>query len=345
MSTDFFINTHMNKFSNLSLLLLAAASIPAVADDEIVTLDLTNPKTELKFNESNGAWTETYNPDIDVVESQVFCFMHYGYEQYGMWWGFTPSNSVDNSRKDDTVTYQFSNMALGGIVLNEDGSVKTDEFGDPVTSADVPYLVGYYASFMSEHPCDLVFADGQAWEPQGVYVNLTSYPYYCMEFGDAYARAFRNGDSFKLSIVGVAPDASTKTVETELASFSNGRLSIARGWHYVDLSSLGAVNEIYFNLSTTDVGQWGDNTPEYFALDKLSVKKSDSAVQSASDCCNISFDRASSVISAPGAGFVAVYNAAGSLVASSEEDSICIASLDAGVYVAKAGNSSIKIAK
>ena len=70
--------------------------------------------------------------------------------EYKTWWGFTASNSTDNARKDDTLTFQFSNMAKGGIVLNEDGTVKTDDFGAPVTSAEMPYLVGYYGSYFCQ---------------------------------------------------------------------------------------------------------------------------------------------------------------------------------------------------
>lgn len=332
----------MNKFTSLFLLIACGSSIAPA--QEIQMLDLTKAATPLEFNADNGAWDQTYNADIRLIESQCFNFIHYGFEAYGMWWGFTPSVSADNSRKDDTITYQFSNMAAGGIVLNEDGTVKKDEFGDPMVSADVPYLVGYYAGFMSERPCDMLFADGECWEPQGVYVNLTSYPYYCMEMGDAYARAFRNGDSYKLTITGVAADESQKNVVVELGGCSNGHLSLTRGWRFVDLTPLGAVNEIFFNLSTTDVGDWGDNTPTYFALDKLSAKKSDSSVKRIQSDVKISFNREDNIVSAGGADFIAVYDLAGRLVASSE-GSLCIEALPAGVYMVKAGNSSLKIVK
>lgn len=328
-------------------LILASAGIAgAFATDDIIILDLTKPATELKFNETNGAWTETYNTDEVLIASQVFNFVKWGFADYGMWWGFTPSVSADNSRKDDTITYQFSNMARGGIVLNEDNSVALDENGSVKTNADVPYLVGYYADYMSEHPCDMVFSDGEAWEPIGIYVNNNAYPYYTIEYGDAYAEPFHNNDKFALIIKGVAEDESVKSVEVPLASISNGDLTICRDWKYVDLTSLGAVNELWFELTTTDIGAYGVNTPTYFCLDKLSVKNRLSGVDSTSESTErITYDRAASqVICNPGR-FIGIYDVKGNLQASSETGVLSTVGLGAGVYIVRSGNSKIKIVK
>lgn len=323
------------------LWILAAGSAAAQGN---VTLDLTKATTPLDFNADNGAWTETYNENAGAISSQIFDFLHYGFLDYGMWWGFTASNSADNSRREDTITYQFSNMAQGGIVLDENGNVALDEFGDPMTSAEVPYLVAYYAAFMGDVPCAMTFSDGKSHEPVGVYVNLPSYPYYVIEEGDAFARRFRNGDRYTMTITGVADNNTTKDLEFTLASCENGVLNITRGWRYVDLSSLGAVNELRFRLATTDVGEWGDNTPEYFCLDKLTVKSD--AVTSASSITGpdaITYDPASATVTAE--GFVGLYNAAGQLVAGSESGRLDVAALPAGVYVARCGNASVKFAR
>jgi hypothetical protein len=44
---------------------------------------------------------------------------------------------------------------------------------------------------------------------------------------------------------------------------------IVDSWQTVDLSSLGAVRYLDFKLESSDVGQYGMNTPAYFALDNL----------------------------------------------------------------------------
>lgn len=260
------------KTTLFAALALLAGAFTAAADDEVITLDLTKTDTPLTFNENNGAWTETYNTEKQSVSAQIFSFNKWGFAEYGMWWGFTPSNSCDNTRKEDTVTYQFSNMAKGGISLNEDGTIMTDDFADPVTSENVPYLIGYYADYMSEHPCEMTFTDGKAHEAVGCYVNLLSYNYYAVVEGDAYCRNFRNGDDLTLTVAGVGADGVQREVTTSLASASNGDITAARGWKYVDLSGLGAVTTLWFSMATTDMGQWGANTPLYFALDKVMVK-------------------------------------------------------------------------
>lgn len=317
------------------------------ADDEVVILDLTHPTTTLEFNATNGSWTGTYDDDAESIESQCFSFVHNSMGDYQTWWGFTASNSADNTRQTNTLEYQFSNMAAGGIVLGEDGKVKLDDFGAPVVSADVPYIVGYYNAYMSRRPVDMTFNTGKNYDVLGVYLNLNSYAYYSIEYGDGFARAFTNGDNFTLTIHGVAPDETEKTVEVSLASYTNGNLTINRGWMYVDLTPLGTVNELYFTMSSTDSGAYGMNTPGYFCLDKLSVKAAAAGVSNiiASDGAAISYDRQAKTVSITGADFAMILNTAGQTVMMGEGSSFDISGLPAGVYIVRAGSKSLKIAK
>ena len=103
----------------------------AYAQEKVTVLDLTNAGSVLEFDAETGAWTDTYNDDSESIESQCFSFVHSSMSDWQTWWGFTVSNSADNSKRDNFITYQFSNMAKGGIVLNEDGTVKLDEAGAP----------------------------------------------------------------------------------------------------------------------------------------------------------------------------------------------------------------------
>ncbi len=136
-------------------------------------------------------------------------------------------------------------------------------------------------------------------------------------------------------------------MEVVLGSYENGDLTATRGWKYVDLTSLGTVNELYFTMSSTDVGSWGDNTPEYFCLDKLMVKESDnSGIQSVrADSTTINYDRASHTVYISGAEFAMVCDITGTMLMSGETTSFDLSQLPAGVYIVKAGNNSIKITK
>jgi len=335
----------MKKF----LLITAAAILSAnaaVSEDRVVTLDLT--KANMQFDAETGAWTETYNDDETSIDAQCFSFVHGSLVEMGSWWGFTASNSADNSRKDNTIKFQFSNMAMGGIVLNEDGTVKKDESGSVVTDATVPYLVAYYGAYFAARPVDMTFTDtNKSYEPIGVYLNSNSYPYYSIEIGDSFSRAFHNGDKFTVTIHGVAADESEKTIDVNLASYDNGDLTINRGWKYVDLSSLGKVNELYFTMSSTDTGAYGMNTPAYFCMDKLSVKESDAMGINDlnADKTGISYDSDSKTITVTGAEFAMVCDIAGNTLMSGDSGQFNISHLPAGIYIVKAGNSRIKIAK
>ncbi|MCW5623505.1 MAG: DUF4465 domain-containing protein [Burkholderiales bacterium] len=98
--------------------------------------------------------------------------------------------------------------------------------------------------------------------------------------GDFFAKAFggASGDDpdwFALTITGhdAAGDA-TGTVDFHLADYrfaDNSLDYVVTDWTLVDLSALGTVSSLTFSLSSSDVGDFGMNTPAYFALDNLSV--------------------------------------------------------------------------
>lgn len=333
---------------NLLFVLALTSVFCASADGKIITLDLSKATTALEFDKTTGAWSGTYDDDQESVESQCFSFVHSSMSEWQTWWGFTVSNSADNSPRDNYITYQFSNMAKGGIALNEDGSVKLDENGAPVVSAEIPYMVGYYSSYMAARPVDMTFNTGKSYEAVGVYVNLNSYTYYTVEGGDAYARSFTNGDRLTLTIHGVAADESEKEVVVTTASYDNGDLTINRGWRYVDLSSLGVVNELYFTIKSTDTGAYGDNTPAYFCLDKLMVRETASSGisdLSADGGKILGYDRESKIVTVSGADFAVVYDATGRKMMATDSAEFSIESLPSGVYVVRAGSASLKIAK
>lgn len=341
MKTKFFVAVVTATMISTSM------SAQSVSNDVIV-LDLSKATTELTFNSNSGMWDGTFDDDETEIESQVFSFVHNSMGDYNTWWGFTASNSADNSERTNYVTYQYSNMAKGGIALNADGSIKTDSYGAVVTSADMPYLVAFAMTGFSKHPADMAFNTDKDYEVIGAYFNLNSYAYYSIMNGDGFARAFTNGDKFTLTVHGIGTDGSEKTVDVSLASYVNGNITINRGWMYVDLSTLGTVNQIWFSMSSTDSGAYGMNTPAYFCMDKLMVREavSDGVSSTINPAkAKIRYDRANKTVWLEGADFAMVYDETGRCVMSSEGDSFSIGHLAAGVYIIKAGDAQIKIAR
>jgi hypothetical protein len=98
-----------------------------------------------------------------------------------------------------------------------------------------------------------------------------------MQNGDSFAKVFSYDDHdwFKLVIEGVDKNGNrTNTVEFYLADFrTSSSPGIITEWTAVDLSSLGKVAEIRFDLQSSNVGAYGMNTPAYFCFDNLAIKK------------------------------------------------------------------------
>lgn len=332
----------------LSAALITLSVAPAFsASQSTITLDLTKSVTPLTFNATDGSWTGTYVDKEEVIESQCFIFLHNSMGVYKTWWGFTASVGADNSKQTDFFSHQWNNMAMGGIVLNSDGTVAKDAYGSPLVSDTVPYLVGFGSGVWGKKSIDMIFNDGLSHEPIGVYVNLTSYPYYAISDGDALCRPFNNGDSVTLTIHGVASDESEKSVSVNMASFSDGDLTINRRWKYVDLSSLGNVEELYFSIESTDVGSYGINTPTYFAMSALSVKNNSTSTPavSAPGRTTISYDRNTKMVCTSNSDYTAIYTPEGVKVFGVESSEFSIATLPAGVYIIRSGASRLKIYK
>ncbi|NBD37271.1 MAG: DUF4465 domain-containing protein, partial [Verrucomicrobia bacterium] len=115
--------------------------------------------------------------------------------------------------------------------------------------------------------------------PDTMRVTNTTYAALSMRDGDAFAKQFGGADGsdpdyFRLTIEGLDGTATvTGAVEFYLADFrfaDDARDTIVETWEEVDLSALGSgVAELRFSLDSSDEGEFGMNTPSYFAMDDL----------------------------------------------------------------------------
>ena len=101
----------------------------------------------------------------------------------------------------------------------------------------------------------------------GLYVTNNNYAYYTMLNGGMFgAKKFSDSDWFLLTMTGIdATGAVTGTVNFYLAEGTD----IVNDWEDVNLASLGVVKSVEFNLSSSDTGVWGMNTPGYFVIDTV----------------------------------------------------------------------------
>lgn len=105
---------------------------------------------------------------------------------------------------------------------------------------------------------------------QSLRITNGTYPYFSMLNGDAYCKKFADGDWFKVTITGLDADKNeTGKVEVYLADFRNGKSEILKEWRLVDLKALGECSSVTFTFDSTDVGDWGVNTPKYAFIDDI----------------------------------------------------------------------------
>ncbi|MCM1290556.1 MAG: DUF4465 domain-containing protein [Prevotella sp.] len=238
----------------LQFLVLASCS-----DDEPKQQIITPNLNELTYNSDNiwGDWNKPQNLTIDG-----FTFSH----QWTEWFtstGFVAAKISDTAYYDSMYEHQFEVITGGGV----DG---------PGT----PYLVANWNSSESVTPsytdrcCYIARADGLTFIPESVYVTNAAYPYYSMTRGDNFSRKFVKGDKLTLNITGVNAAGKEQNVAVYLANCTSddAESGILKTWHKVDLTPLGEVKAIYFTMTSTDIGEWGMNTPAYFAIDKFTAK-------------------------------------------------------------------------
>lgn len=168
---------------------------------------------------------------------------------YSYWYWFGYSNRTDT--KYEELDDQWNNIVGGG----HDGS---KNFG-----------VSFAAAFNG--PCYVTVLKDEPVEIPGFYITNSSYAYTSMTNGDGFAKKFEKGDWFLLTIKGYDADNKvTGTKEYYLADLRSEKASehyIISDWRYVDLSVLGKVKKIGFELSSSDNGDYGMNTPAYFCFD------------------------------------------------------------------------------
>ena len=114
----------------------------------------------------------------------------------------------------------------------------------------------------------------------GMYVTNSTYAYYSMKDGDAFAKKFggetgKDPDFFLLTIKkyagGAIADDSINVYLADYRAADANKDYILSDWKYVDLSNLGEVDSLVLQLRSSDNGAFGMNTPAYLCIDQVST--------------------------------------------------------------------------
>lgn len=216
--------------------------------DDVVTKNDTSDFENLSLA-TNKFWSKPNTSIRTTYQSGNAIFpSRYSVSSFGDYWSgdFAISNKTDVQLDSGVVGY---NKIYNAVVAQ--GADSTENYAVAQQGARI-ILTGNAAGKQLE----------------GVYVTNSNYAYLSMKWGDGFARKFNDTDYFKLNIIGFKNGTSTDTVPFYLAQNGN----IVSTWTWVDLKPLGNVDSVLFRLSSSDVGQFGMNTPGFFAIDEFTTR-------------------------------------------------------------------------
>ncbi len=215
----------------------------SVVDFEDLTL-----ANENYWNGSDGSGR--FNSGMMVFENEYTA-------AWGSWSKWAYSNTSDTTTPGDVNQYS----AITGLGMD--------------ATSGKSYAVSYAPTVVST-----IFNDNSTHYIEGFYVTNSTYATLSMEQGDSWTKKFGGADGndpdyYKLIISGWAKGVETATVEFYLADFrfaDNSKDYIIKTWQWVDLSSLGKVDDIQFSLESSDEDPtWGMNNPAYFCADNFYI--------------------------------------------------------------------------
>src|SRR5262249_46247794 len=118
--------------------------------------------------------------------------------------------------------------------------------------------------------------------PVSFEVTNTTYDYLSMSLGDGFDKKFTTGDFFERKIFGFSglDGGGTEVGEVDffLANYTSAGSLPVNVWTLVDLTPLAGARSLTFDYASSDVGQFGINTPESFAMDDLTLSTGGTAV-------------------------------------------------------------------
>ena len=189
-------------------------------------------------------------------------------------WGSTWKNQFFDDTNLFVFDNYFSDYVWGGFMYTNKSNVTTADYtnNSAITGKANSGKVYLTANNTVYNPAVISFNDETSHTVKGMYITNSTYAYLSMKNGDQFAKKFADGDWYKLEIYGKdASGNNSSTVTFYLADFRNGKSELVNEWKWIELSGLGEVTSLHFNLSSSDTGDWGMNTPSYFCIDDITV--------------------------------------------------------------------------
>lgn len=211
--------------------------------------------------DSEGFWNGS-DGSGGLRSGNIF-FPNFFNTEYSSWSGFAVSNITDNT----TPGWANQYSAITGKGYEENPNYGVAYVSDPDTYENRIFL----------HLRDV--AKGGSLE--GMYVTNSTWAALSMQQGDEYTKKFggtegNDPDWFLLEIIAWHQGSAKQDqkIEVYLADFrfeDNDKDYILDTWKWVDLSNLGNADSLELKLSSSDMSDWGMNTPAYFCFTHLTT--------------------------------------------------------------------------
>lgn len=107
----------------------------------------------------------------------------------------------------------------------------------------------------------------------GCYISNSTYAYNSMKLGDNFAKKFDSNDSFALIVDFYLSGKEVGSQKVWLADYRSASADdhfILDTWQWVTFQYANA-DSIVFHFESSDMGDWGINTPKYFCLDEVQL--------------------------------------------------------------------------
>ena len=240
---------------NLALLMLVLITITACQNDdnEVWVSDFSemelDPESFWNGSDQSGGF----------VSGKLF-FPNKFNEEWSSWSGFAISNITDNE------TPGF---------INQYSAYTGESYG-----GNNKYAVMYVSEFDETNHIKLT-SENKDKSFRGMFVTNNTYAAIAMRDGDDFSKKFGGEDGsdpdwFKIKITGFKDGSEIEGMETEfyLADYrfdENSQDYIIDTWEWIDLSGFATADELRFILHSSDVGEWGMNTPAYFCIGQVEI--------------------------------------------------------------------------
>lgn len=220
-----------------------------VAENAVATFE--NEEGGIQLDAQNHYWLGN-NPQSgnNVWKSGDFSLYTYDDNSWGTdyYYGFYASNETENTSTGYEQPYR---SAVGGAYEGSNFAIWTNDYygSNSIRLANPMPVAGFFVTNNAYTVNDMI--------------------------GNGWSKKFDETDWLNVVCVGKIAGVTTGTVVVELAK--DGKF--IKDWTYVDLSSLGQVNEVVFTMEGSDMSYGYLNTPAYFCLDNFGADMPENYVE------------------------------------------------------------------